>query len=69
MTNMLLYQTLAFTIPGKILKESYKNSIYRISAPTWNKEFQLPDGSYSASDIQDYFRYILKRHETITGNP
>ena len=30
------------------------------SAPTWNEEFELPDGSYSVSDIQDYFEYILK---------
>ena len=63
LSNLSIYYT------RKNIKESYKNSIYRISAPTWNKEFQLPDGSYSASDIQDYFRYILKRHETITGNP
>ena len=63
LSNLSIYYT------RKNIKESYKNSIYRISAPTWNKDFQLPDGSYSASDIQDYFRYILKRHETITGNP
>ena len=32
---------------------------FKISAPTWNDEFELPDGSYSVSDIQDYFEYIL----------
>ena len=25
-----------------------------MSAPTWNYQFELPDGSYSVSDIQDY---------------
>ena len=39
-----------------------------MSAPTWNKEFELYDGSYSVSDIQDYFRYILKKHETVSDN-
>ena len=48
---------------------SYKNNKFKISAPTWNEEFELPDGSYSVSDIQDYFKYILKKHETVTDNP
>ena len=34
-----------------------------MSAPTWNKEFQLPDDSYSVSDLQDYLEYILKNIE------
>ena len=29
----------------------------------------MPDGSYSVSDIQDYFEYIIKKHETIADNP
>ena len=33
-----------------------------ISAPTWNDEFELPDRLYFVSDIQDYFKYILKKH-------
>ena len=33
-----------------------------MSAGTWNEEFELPDGSYFISDIQDYFEYILKKH-------
>ena len=41
----------------------------KILAPTWNEEFELPDGSYFVSDIQDYFEYILKKHETVTDNP
>ena len=40
--------------------KSYKSTKFKISAPTWNKEFELPDGLYSVSDIQDYFEYILK---------
>ena len=45
------------------IKKSYKNKIFEISAPTWNEEFELPDGSYSISDIKYYFEYILKKHE------
>ena len=44
------------------IKSSYNNNKSKISAPTWNEEFTLPDGSYSVSDIQDYFEYILKKH-------
>ena len=39
---------------------SYKINKFKISALTWNEQFELPDGSYSVSDIQDYFKYILK---------
>ena len=48
---MLLYQILAFTIHGKIQKNVYKNDKVKTSAPTWNEEFELPNGSYSVSDI------------------
>ena len=48
----------------KKIKKSYKNNKFKISAPTWNEEFELPDGSYSVSDIQEYFEYILKNMET-----
>ena len=40
-----------------------------MSSPNWNDEFILPDESYSVSDIQDYFEYIIKKHETIADNP
>ena len=43
----------------KNIKSSYNNNKFKISAPTWREEFELPDGSYSISDIQDYFEYIL----------
>ena len=43
--------------------------LYSISAPTWNDEFNLSNGSYYVSDIQDYFECIIKNHETIADNP
>ena len=43
-------------------KRHYNNNKFKISAPKWNEEFKLPDGSYSVSDIQDYFEYLLKKH-------
>ena len=39
----------------KNIKKSYKNNKFKMSAPTWNEEFKLPDGLYSVLDIQDYF--------------
>ena len=42
-------------------KKSYKNKNFKIPAPTWNEEFELSDGSYSISDIQDYFEYISNK--------
>ena len=53
----------------KNIKKSYNNNKFKISAPTWNGEFELPDGSYSVSDIQDYFEYILKKHGEKTIKP
>ena len=38
-------------------------------APTWNDEFELPDGSYSVSDIQDCIEYIIKKHEKLPTVP
>ena len=53
----------------KNIKSSYKNNKFKISAPTCSDEFELPDGSYSISDIQDYFEYILKKHNENVDNP
>ena len=55
LSNLSIYYT------WKNIKSSYNNK-FKISAPTWNDKFELPDGSYSISDIQDYFEYILKTH-------
>ena len=60
---MLLYQMLAYTILAKNIKKSYENNKFKTSAPTWNEKFELPDESYSLSDIQDSFKYILKSME------
>ena len=49
LVNLSIYYT------WKNIKSIYNNSKFKISAPTWNDEFELPDGSYSISDIQDYF--------------
>ena len=63
LSNRSIYYT------WKNIKSSYINIKFNISAPTWNDKFELPDGSYSASDIQDYFGYILKKHGENTDKP
>ena len=63
MVNLSIYYA------WKNIKSAYNNNKFKISAPTWNEEFDLPDGSYSISDIQDYFEFIIKKHETLTENP
>ena len=55
LSNLSIYYT------WKNIKSSYNNNKFKISASTWNDEFELPDGSYSVSNIQDYFEYILKK--------
>ena len=42
------------------IKSAYNNNKFKIFSPTWNDKFELPYRSYSISDIQDYFEYILK---------
>ena len=51
------------------IKSSYNNNKFKISAPTWSDKFELPDGSYSVPNIQNYFEYILKKHEENNDNP
>ena len=63
LSNLSIYYT------WKNIKSSYNNNKFKISAPTWNDEFELPDGSYSISDIQDYFEYILKKHGESVDKP
>ena len=62
-SNISIYYT------WKNIKKSYKNNKFKISAPTWTEEFEVPEGSYSVADIQDYFGYILKKHGEKTDNP
>ena len=52
LSNLSIYYT------WKNIKSSYNNNKFKISAPTWNDKFELPDGSYSVSNIQDYFKYV-----------
>ena len=54
LSNLSIYYT------WRNIKNSYNNNKFKMSAPTWNDEFELPDGSYSVSNIQDFFEYILK---------
>ena len=49
-------------------KKSYKKNKFEISGPTWNQKLELLDRSYSACDIQNYFEYIIKNHQTVTDN-
>ena len=63
LSNPCIYYT------WKIVKSSYNINKFKISAPTWSEVFQLPDGSYSVSDIQDYFEYILKKDSESVDNP
>ena len=60
---------LSINYTWKNIKNSYKNNKFKMSAPTWNEEFELSDGSYSVSDVQGYFEYILEKHETPFDNP
>ena len=53
----------------KNIKSEYNNIKFKTSASTWNDTFNLPDGSYSIADIQDYFEFIIKKHEALTENP
>ena len=55
-SNLSVYYT------WKNIRSSYNKNKFKISAPTWNDKFELPDRSYSVSDIQDYFECILKKH-------
>ena len=63
LSNLSIYYT------WKNIKSSYNNNKFKISAPTWRGEFELLDGSYSISDIQYYFEYILKKHSESVDNP
>ena len=63
LANLSIYYT------WKNIKSEYNNKKLEISAPTWNDTFNLPDRSCSIADIQDYFEFIIKKHETLTENP
>ena len=63
LVNLSIYYT------WKKIKSEYSNNKFKISASTWSGTFDLPDGSYTSIDhIQDYFEFIIKKHETLTDN-
>ena len=53
----------------KNIKNSCNNEKFKISAPTWSDKFELPDGSYLITNIQDYVEYIIKKHNKNVDNP
>ena len=57
LANSSIYYT------SKNIKLEYNNNEFKISAPTWNDTFDLPDGFYSIVDIQDCFEFIIKKHK------
>ena len=63
LANLSIYYT------WKNITPEYNNNKFKITAPTWNDNFDLTDGSYSLSDIQDYLEFIIKKHKTSTENP
>ena len=63
LANLSIYYT------WKNIKSACNNNTFKISAPTWNDTFHLPDGSYSIAEIQDYFEFIIRKYETLTENP
>ena len=54
LANLNIYYT------WKNVKSDYNNNKFKISAPTWNDTFDVPDGSYSIAALQNYFEYIIK---------
>ena len=62
LANLSIYYT------WKNIKSKYNNNKFKISASTWNDTFDLPDGSYSIYDIQDYFEFVIKKHNILTEN-
>ena len=57
--KVIAFSNLSIFYNRKNIKDSYNNNKFKVSATIWNDEFELPDGSYSVSDIQDYLGYLL----------
>ena len=55
--KVIALSNLSIYYKWKNIESSYNSNKFKISAPTWNDEFEFPNGSYSVSDIQDYFKY------------
>ena len=63
LTNLSIYYT------WRNIKSACNNNKFKVSVSTWDDTFDLPDGSYSIADIQDYFEFIIKKQKTLTENP
>ena len=63
LSNLSIYYT------SKNIKKLHKNNKFKISSPTLNEKFELPKRLYSVSYVQDYFKYIIKKHKKETYNP
>ena len=55
LANLSIYYT------WKNIKSEYNNNRFKIHVPAWDKKFDLPDGSYSTENIENYFEYIIKK--------
>ena len=62
LANLSIYYT------WENIKSSYNNNKFKISSPTWSETFDLPDGSFEISDIQDYFLKMINKHEKVENN-
>ena len=62
--NMAL-ASLSIYYTWKNVQSTYNNNKFKISAPTWNDTFDLPDGSYNLPAIRNYIEYIITKYETI----
>ena len=62
-------QNLSIHYTQKNIRKQYKNNKLKAIAPTGNDQFEVPNGSYSVSGIQDYFEYIIKKHEALITIP
>ena len=67
-TKNMTLASLSIYYTWKNIKSEYNNNKFKNSAPTWNEIFTLDDGSNNIEQIQDYFEYIIKKHETIADN-
>ena len=65
----MVLSNLSIYYARKNIQSECSNNKFKISAPAWNDTFDLPDGSYSIEDIQDYFEFIINKHETLSENP
>ena len=63
-----MFQLLVLLFIIKLYARFKINNKFKIWVPAWNENFDLPDGSYSIADVQDYFKFIIKKYETLSEN-